>query len=80
MNHKNHGNLHAGRPGMTATPVEPARQMKIDHGHDGTHVVLIFSIPTKNLILTPEQADDLITKMQNSKAALAKHQQEAANG
>ena len=34
MNHKNHGNLHAGRPGMTATPVEQIQQMKISYGHD----------------------------------------------
>lgn len=71
MSFKNHGNRQPQHPGMTANPI--TKQLKIDHGHDGTNVVIIFSHPIPNMVLSVEQADDLIAKLQNSKAELAKH-------
>lgn len=70
MNHKNHGNQ--GRPGMTATPVEPIRQMKIEYGHDDKgHVVVTFNQPPQHLLLTPAQAEEMIEAIQFSMVKLA---------
>lgn len=47
--------------------------LQIHHGHTDTQVFIKFSRVTEHLLLTPQQADDLITAVQNSKKMLAEH-------
>lgn len=71
---------------------EPIKKLQIQHGHDGSHVILRFSQPIDNLSFTPEQAEAFIAAMRNSVVMLEAHKasppapaqaapnQEAANG
>lgn len=62
---------------------QPHVQLKTNHGHTDTHVVIQFSQPINNIMLTPEQADEFAKQVLHSKQLLAEHQEkkrEAANG
>lgn len=54
------------------TPV--TRQMTIGYGHSNTHVVIEFSHETRNLHLTPAEADAIVHNILKMKEALLAHQ------
>lgn len=48
--------------------------MNIHHGHTDTQVLVQFSRPVDHVLLTPQQAKDLVAAIQGSMAKLAEHQ------
>lgn len=57
-------------------PTKPDRQMQINHGHNGTHIVVQLPQKVNNMVFTPEQAQAFIHGLQSSKAALEKYRSE----
>lgn len=55
------------------------RPVNMDHGHNGTQVIVRFSRPIPNLALTLEQTEAFIAALQGSKERLIEHQK-ANNG
>jgi hypothetical protein len=43
------------------------------HGHNGTHLVMIFSVPVENLTLSVAQADAMIAALQGVREQLVTH-------
>lgn len=67
--------------GMTATPIDPIKQMKIQYGHDDKgHVVVTFNQPVRNLLLTPEQTDAMIDGLKVCMGKLAEYEKEHPRG
>ena len=56
---------------------QPDRRLEIKAGHNGTHVIVMFSLRVENLNLTEEEAESHIKALQASLEALRKHKDEA---
>jgi len=55
--------------------------MKIDYGHDDKgHVVITFNQPAQNLLLTPEQAEQMAEGIKVAKAKLAEYERDHPRG
>lgn len=48
--------------------------MQIHHGHTDTHVIVQFSRPCRDIVLTTEQAEAFIKALYESIGLLAAHQ------
>jgi len=76
--HKQYGK-HTPQPARTEHAQGINKPMTIQYGHNGTHVVMMYSVRLQNVTLTEEQVDDLIRNLQGCKEALAKHRAEHGN-
>ena len=47
--------------------------LQFHHGHTDTQIYVQFNRPVNNILLTPEQADAMITCITKSKAMLLEH-------
>ena len=70
----------ANKPGRTGTPMTSKVEFKIDYGHTDTHVLVQYSMSVPNILLTPQQTDDMIAALQNAKQRLAEHIERKAHG
>lgn len=62
------------RPPSTPTRGAADTVTNIQHGHNGSQIVVLFSQSLNNLALTVEQAQAFMAAMQNSIEKLAEHQ------
>lgn len=58
--------------GLTASPLN--QSVRINYGHDDEHIVMQFTAPIQNLVLTPEQADAMIGAVREAQGRLQEHQ------
>ena len=68
----------AKQPGRTATPM--TTNVTVNYGHTDTHVLVQYNMPVPNVMLTPQQTDDMIASLQNAKQKLAEHIERKAHG
>lgn len=62
------------RPPSTPTCGAAEPSLNIQHGHNGSQVVVLFSQRVDNVALTVQQAKEFMAAMQNSLEKLAEHQ------
>lgn len=53
------------------------QRLEIKCGHNGQQVVVVFTLPVQNVILTEVEVESHITALQDSLAALRKHKAES---
>ena len=64
MRHSNFGNRQ---------PQPKARGLTFQHGHDGTHVVLVMDRPVGNIRLTLQECDDFLAAIKVARDKLVEH-------
>lgn len=57
--------------GFSGNAQPPMQQMKINYGHNGERVMVMFSQPVRNLALTETECDDAINGLRGAKDMLA---------
>ena len=63
---------------MAQTVESMQNEVKISYGHNETQVIVQFSKPIDRLFMTPEQADDLIGRVEVMKTLLAEYRAKQA--
>jgi len=64
----------SGQPSQRQLPKE--QRLEIKAGHNGERVVVVFTRPIENMMLTEQEAESHIASLQGSLAALRKHKEE----
>lgn len=57
--------------------VQPPREFRIQYGHNGTQVLMIFPNRVENLVLHEEQVDEMVKALHGAKAMLIEHKKRA---